>query len=133
MAWSRDVLGGVGKESLVSTARNHLSPPRLRRLGQRDASPSSRAPRHRIRAAFLAPALLASIGAGLAAAQPAGAAVSAPRFLSAVVPCQSAVDPAVLRSMASAQYPAHSDDSSDHVSSGHVSSALARPCWARAH
>ncbi|MBX6391219.1 MAG: transglycosylase family protein [Frankia sp.] len=44
--------------------------------------------------AVLAPVMAASvIGAGVAAAQPASAAVSADRFLSAVIPCESGGDP----------------------------------------
>ncbi|OHV47160.1 hypothetical protein [Pseudofrankia sp. BMG5.36] len=101
----------------MSTARNHVSSRWLRRLLPRQASPSSR----RLRAAVLAPVLAASIGAGLAAAQPADAAVSAPRFLSVVVPCKSAADPDILRSVT----PAH------HAASQNGSSAFARPCWTR--
>lgn len=110
----------------MSTARNHLSSRRLRRLLPRQASSSTQrgslgSPGRRLRAAVLTPILAASIGVGLASAQPADAAVSAPRFLSAVVPCKSAADPDILRSVT----PAHGDTSQGG------SSAAARPCWTR--
>jgi len=98
----------------VSTARNEASSRRRRRLGP---SPAARG----LRAAILAPLLAAGIGAGFATAQPADAAVSAPRFLSAVVPCKSAADPSILRSVTPA-----------HLSTPHdASSPVAGPCWKR--
>jgi hypothetical protein len=53
----------------------------------------------RARVAVLAPALVASVGAGRAAATPASAAVPTPHVLSAVMPCQAASDPGVRSSL----------------------------------
>jgi hypothetical protein len=63
--------------------------------------------------AVLASAVVASVGAGVAAAGPASAAVSSPRMLSALVSCQSSANPGVLTLSAAQQHAV-----ADHL-----------PCW----
>jgi hypothetical protein len=55
--------------------------------------------RNRARVAILAPALVASIGAGVALSQPASAAPSGDRFLAAVIPCESGGNSHVVNSI----------------------------------
>lgn len=63
--------------------------------------------------AVLASTVIASVGAGVAAAGPASAAVSSPRMLSALVSCQSSANPGVMTLSAAQQ---------DAVAAHH-------PCW----
>ncbi|ADP78473.1 hypothetical protein [Pseudofrankia inefficax] len=71
----------------------------------------------RARVAVFASAVVASVSAGMAAATPASAAVSAPRMLSALVACQSGANPGVVTLSATQQ------------DADATSGAAHHPCW----